>query len=208
MEELLGKTNSGEEIFMDDDAKEHVWGAHPDMNIEHIKEALKKVEFTRSADGSFCKTAVSIDLGRIIGKSGITEITDENKNEIVKVYRTDRKNTSNVLIGKEGDETSKIFIVVGYIPQANKSFLFTAAYGEDAPKEPNDPSIKDEEKEEAEEFFSKYVICCPNAKEQIDWDKTSKILNLDDKIKYSQYLEENEEIVGEPSAQNQDDIML
>lgn len=154
---FLARTASNKDVYIDAETMEHLQ-AH-NVSIAHIREAIAQTYFEPNPDGSFCKTAESIDLHKITGRDSLTEITLENQELVQSLYRINRDNPSNVIIG-EAPETTKLMVAYGFIP-GQGIMLFTACAGELAPPE----SDKD--------FWDKHALIC--SKDVIDWERSNSV---------------------------------
>ena len=157
--EFLARTASNVDVYIDEETMEHL-KAHSEVNIAHIREAISQTYFEPNSDGSFCKTSESIDLHKITGHDSLIEITSDNQELVQSLYRIDRDNPSNVIIG-EAPETTKLMVAYGQIPEQGV-MLFTACAGELAPPESD------------KEFWSKHALIC--SKDVIDWERSAEIL--------------------------------
>ena len=103
-------------------------------------------------------------MGRIVGKSSITTLKPED--QPVKLHRTGRDGDSNILFKNEKEDTSLVFIAMGYIPDQGV-YLFTAAFGPDAPREPFE-EMSPEERAVSEAFWNEHaIIVTPEEEDQI-----------------------------------------
>lgn len=172
----LARTASGQDIYIDANIVKHLLQAHRDLDMAHVVEAIGKMDYSGSPDGKFCRSVSTIDLGRPVGYSGVKELGLEDQPQLA--VRVGRERLSNVLVDQRGDETSKVFAVVGYIPK-DGSYLFTASYSVEAPREPRDPSIKTiSELAESTDYWNKHAICVSH--DEIDWKKTSQKLKFEE----------------------------
>lgn len=123
--------------------------AHANINLDYVKEALSKLNF----NGSFFIGA--IDLGRVIGKDTCVSVTPED--DVRLLYRKGRDGRTPIVLGKEAEDTT--LIVVGVCTDDDGlDTIFTAFYGQLAPKEPWDPRLRDEEREESEAFWASHAL--------------------------------------------------
>lgn len=163
----LATTQNGVDIAIDPETMEHL-KAHSNLDLDNIKEAIGKTTLEIPDVDSFCKNAVTVDLQRYVGRSGIKTIEAGDNDQWL--YRLNREGRSHVIImdRKRGDKTSKVFLVLGHIPDKG-NYLFTASYGEAAPMEPWDEHLPEEDKEASIEFWNTHAIVVLN--NEIDWGK-------------------------------------
>ena len=152
----LARTASNQDIYIDQQTYEHM-KAHPDVDIAHTVEAIGKIN-----DYNEQFRIGSVDLGRTIGKDRCIEVTDENKDSVKMAIRKGRDGQTPVLFEKDGFEpayTSKI--TLGMCKDDDgKHTIFTSFYGDLAPKEPWDKSLKGnpDKQAEAKDFWDNHAL--------------------------------------------------
>ena len=149
MKKLLAKSKNNKEVYICETTKEHM-KAHLDVNINHIKEAINKIDL----EGTFLIQEIS--LGRTIGKDKCIYVSKDRLDEVKFITRPNRKGTTP-MIKAEPDDTDLITIGA-CVDGDGKWTLFTAFYGKKAPKEPWDIKNEDELKE-SEQFWSCHALC-------------------------------------------------
>lgn len=150
---FLARTRSNENVFVSNKTLEHM-KAHPDVNLAHIVEAVGKLP---CAGEYFIK---AVDLGRVIGKDRCVAVTDDNKGKVQLRKRKGRAGNTPVLLAEDGFEfadTSKIVIGICR-PSDGRYTLFTAYYGDLAPKEPWDGSLTVGELAESTQFWASHAL--------------------------------------------------
>lgn len=148
MKKVVGMTANGFEVYVIVNDK-HM-EAHADATNELIAEAIQKVEYTPT----FWMN--SIDMGRIVGKDGCVEVTEND--DVRWICRTGRTIKSPVVFNKTPVDTN--YFTVGMCTDVDGLVtVFTAFPGLKAPKEPNDPNLREDEREESEKFWSTHAIC-------------------------------------------------
>ena len=166
--ELIAKTANDQDVYLNDETMEHILSAHPDMTKDLIAEAIEKIHFEHGTE--FTRHSEAVDMGRIVGKSSITTLKPED--QPVKLHRTGRDGDSNILFKNEKEDTNLVFIAMGYIPDQGV-YLFTAAFGPDAPREPFE-EMSPEERAVSEAFWNEHaIVVTPEEEDQIidDEDK-------------------------------------
>ena len=131
------KTACGGTINVSQKAKIHL-EAHPNV-FEHLREAIERIHFPVSRKKIECE----IDMGRLIGRSGVVKTVPVLGSERAKfALRANRKQPSRVSdTEKFGDETSRIVVIARPTPLETQYDLITAWIGTLAKKEPWDASI-------------------------------------------------------------------
>lgn len=161
MDIMLGATMNNIKIFVDEATLLHM-KAHSYAKLVHIKEALKRIHYSPPF------FIGSIDLGHIIGKSICVERCSEDDVEMV--FRKGKEGRTPIFItAKTPEETTKIVIWL-CTDEENKTRLVKAYYGELAPREPWDPCLTDDEREESEKFWSTHAIIDDSC--DIDWERS------------------------------------
>lgn len=144
----LATTATGVEVYIGEDTLKHL-EAHSDVKLEDVAEAIKAFDYVSPFRIGM------VDLGRVVGKNNCVEVSDGDK--VLHLHRKGRQGTTPIVFSKEAADTS--IVTVGVCKDDDgKDTLFTSYYGVLAPKEPWDRHLKDEERPEAEEFWSTHAI--------------------------------------------------
>ena len=147
MKELIATTVSNHNVyFIQND--QHML-AHSDVKIEHIREAVSQCSWQPPFG------FVTIDLGRPVGLTHL--ITTGPDDDIRFEARPGRETLSRMVYGRRPESTSLITIGI-CVDDDGLNTVFTAFYGELSPKEPSDPSLKEEEREESETFWATHAL--------------------------------------------------
>ena len=177
---FLARTANNEAIYINSNTIEHM-KAHPNVNMAHIIEAIGKID---NYDGKF--SIGPVDMGRTIGKDNCVEMMPSD--EIKYMYRNGREHTSPIAVGKSPVDTN--LLTVGICRDDDgKNTMFTAFYGQLAPKEPWDKSLTPAQKAESEQFWSTHaLVATPNSidlKRTAEYDIISKQLEnaLEDPVR-------------------------
>ena len=161
---LLATTTTNQEIYMDNESLEHM-KAHSDVDFEHIKEGISKIDNYNGAYGM-----IGVDLGHTIGYSNCVETPDRNK--VFTLKRAGRAIDTTTVFGIRPIETSIITIgLANDVKVDGKNKMFTAFYGPLAPKEPTDPTLSDAEREEAVKFWSKHALTLEKPDGNLDLER-------------------------------------
>lgn len=127
--------------------------AHEDVK-PILREAIKKA----IENGIRFETDVfvtTVDMGRIVGRSGIVKTTEADQIEYV--VREGRMYPSRCVRNRQGDETQCVTIVFRQTPARVK--LITAWVGVKACREPNDTTFETEElRQEAIQFWNQHAL--------------------------------------------------
>lgn len=126
--------------------------AHKDAadNKELLIEAVQKIVYTPPF------WMGTLDMGRIIGKDGCVEVTEED--DTCWACRPGRKLPSHLVFNKQPVDTQ--YFTVGMCTDDDGLVtIFTAFPGKMAPKEPTDPSLKDSDRAESEAFWATHALC-------------------------------------------------
>ena len=148
MKKLIGKTKNGLDVYVIL-ADEHML-AHKDATEELIAEAVSKVTY----EPTFWMG--SVEMGRIVGKDACVVTTDAD--DIRMMCRPGREIESRMVFNREPEDTT-LFTVGMCTDDDGLVTVFTSFPGLKAPKELNDPRLREEERAEAEEFWSKHALC-------------------------------------------------
>ena len=108
-----------------------------------------------------------INLGRTVGKDNCVEVQPGDNPKMM--YRRDREGQTPVLVYGKAADTSLINIGI-CLDDDGKHTMFTSFYGQLAPKEPWDKSLKPEEVQESQEFWSKHALVVTRF--DVDWERT------------------------------------
>lgn len=146
---FIAKTSNGIEVYMCESTYNHMM-AHPDVKMGDIKEGISKMSYKAPFQ------IKAVDLGRICGKDACIEIPAGMKPEMR--TRKGRQGKTPVFIsGVEAADTS--LITVGICKDDDgKDTVFTAFYGQLAPKEPWDQRLSDSERSESEKFWTSHAL--------------------------------------------------
>lgn len=144
---FLGNTKNGHEVYVI--VNNSHMEAHKDVSNELLAEAIQKVDYNPHF------WMGTIDLGRTIGKDACVEISEAD--DVRWVKRPGRDITSPVVFNKEPVDTSLLTIGI-CTDDDGKETVFTAFPGQKAPKEPNDPRLKDWERYESKLFWSTHAL--------------------------------------------------
>lgn len=149
MEKNLFLTKNGVSVLVSDKTMEHM-AAHQGVSMDDVVEAVSLINY----EGPF--QMEEVDLGRIVGKAGCVALLPGD--EVVFLYRKNRAGRTPFVMGREAQDTSKMVIGIcndrdnGDVPT-----LFTAFYGEKAPREPWD-AHSEEERTLSEAFWSSHAL--------------------------------------------------
>ena len=148
MKFCIGQTANGYNVFMEVN-NDHM-KAHADATHSLIAEAIQKIEYTPT----FWMN--SIDMGRIIGKDACVEVNEHD--DVREICRPGRTLPSRIVFNKQPMDTC--YFTIGMCTDNDGLVtIFTAFPGMKAPKETNDPNLKDYEREESERFWSTHALC-------------------------------------------------
>lgn len=146
---FIGTTGNGIEVYMCESTYEHML-AHPDVRMSDVKEAISKMSYKAPFQ------MAQVDLGRICGKDSCVEIPAGMKPEMR--TRKGRQGKTPVFIsGVEAADTSLLTIGI-CTDDDGKNTVFTAFYGQLAPKEPWDQRLSDSERSESEIFWNNHAL--------------------------------------------------
>ena len=130
------------------DTKAHM-EAHSDVEMAHVKEAIAEMEYNTPFQ------IKAVDLGKTIGTDSCVEISAQD--EVKMLQRKNRAGKTPVVFNRKAEATSQIVIGICHDDDGLET-LFTAFYGQLAPKEPWDPRLRDDEREESEKFWSTHAL--------------------------------------------------
>ena len=146
---FIGTTGNGFDVYMCESTYSHML-AHPDVQMDDIKEAISKIDYKAPFQ------MAQVDLGRICGKDACIEIP-AGMNPEMRTRKGRQGKTPVFLSGVEAADTS--ILTVGICKDDDgKDTLFTAFYGQLAPKEPWDTRLSDSERSEAESFWASHAL--------------------------------------------------
>lgn len=137
------------------DNKEIVVCGHP-HRLDLLEEAVSLVD---TKDRSYMMETV--DLNRVIGKDHY--VKTEKGDTCFFMERGNRGYKTRFVLNKDAPDTTKITVGIAMGdasdgPLEGKYILFTLFEGELAPKEPSDPRLKDEEREESEKAWATHAL--------------------------------------------------
>jgi hypothetical protein len=147
--EYLATTKNGVDVYADSYTLEHM-GAHTGVNMEHVKESIRAV----SMEGTFLRQ--SVDLGRPVGYDSCVEVT--NKDLVGHFFRNGRDGKTPIVFGRQPEPTTEGILGLCIDRPDGKATAWGYFYGKDAPKEPWDPRMRDEERQDAEQFWSTHAL--------------------------------------------------
>ena len=124
--------------------------AHKDVQEEHVKEAIAKIDH-HAPFGIY-----EVDLGRVVGTDICVETTADD--DVRLEYRVGRDILTRKVYGREPAPTTKMVVGICTDPDDELETVFTAYYGQLAPKELTDPRLTDEERPEAEAFWANHAL--------------------------------------------------
>lgn len=194
---FLAKTAAGADVYVGEETYEHM-KAHPDVSIDHIKEAIEKSDYS----GPF--KMENADLGRTIGKDNCVEIAPGDNVE--ELYRL-RRDGATPFVDKEPADTSKIVVGMA-LDDDGKHTMFTAFYGQLAPKEPWDKTLRPEEKAESEKFWSTHALAKDSAgnwKKGIDWERSQLEASKESALQKTKSAKSLDEIFDIARTESKDD---
>jgi hypothetical protein len=150
IKEKIGNSLDGKQVYIIPE-NSHM-EAHKTVKREHIAEAVSKV---RIGDRAFLMETV--DLGRTVGKNNCVQVPKTAETIVVLEKRKGRNYLSRMVYGMQPEDTSNITVGI-CLDDDGKFTIFTSFYGEVVPKELSDPSLKDEERPEAEAFWATHAL--------------------------------------------------
>ena len=146
---FIAKTSNNVDIYMCESTYEHML-AHPDVRMSDIKEAIMKTVYKAPFQ------IKAVDLGRICGKDACIEIPAGMKPEM-RIRKGRQGKTPVFISGVEAEDTTLLTIGI-CTDDDGKNTVFTAFYGQLAPKEPWDQRLSDSERSESEEFWTSHAL--------------------------------------------------
>lgn len=146
---FIGTTNNGIDVYMCESTYEHMM-AHPDVRMSDVKKAIMKTAYKAPFQ------IKSVDLGRICGKDACISIPAGMKPEM-RTRKGRQGKTPVFLTGVETADTSLLTLGI-CTDDDGKDTVFTAFYGQLAPKEPWDPRLSDSERAGAESFWNNHAL--------------------------------------------------
>ena len=162
---FLATTASGVDVYIEKETYDHMQ-AHPDVDLEVVKEAINKID-DLTADTPF--RMASTDMDRYIGEDNCIQI--QPSFHVQDLYRKNRDGKTPVVVDVWEDKTQHTTLVTtGICLDEGKHTMFTAFYGQLAPKEPWDSSLSPDAKAESEAFWSTHALAV--APDAIDWERS------------------------------------
>lgn len=150
MKEYVATTANGFKVYRIVNDVHMLAHKDADENKQLLAEAVEKVVYTNPF------WMETLDMGRIIGKDGCVEVTEED--DTCWACRPGRKLPSHLVFNKQPVETP--YFTVGMCTDNDGLVtIFTAFAGKKAPKEPLDPTLKEEERAESEAFWATHALC-------------------------------------------------
>lgn len=143
---LISRSVNAFKIFAIEDDQHML--AHP-VEEEHLVEAISRVEL-KPPFGFY-----TVDLGRVVGTTACVKTDDSD--DIRMECRPGRDLPSRLVYGREPEETTLLTVGICTDDDGLET-VFTAFYGEQAPKELSDPRLSDEERPEAEAFWATHAL--------------------------------------------------
>lgn len=164
----LVETKRGQKVFL---GYKFIMSKHSSTYISyaHVKEAISKCKTLIENRDS---TIVTVDLGRIVGKTYCIPITDENRSQVRMLYRQGKKGRTPVILNGPGKETSLVTMIITRDEKDWNLYRVCAAYyGMKGTKEPFDKHIKsEEERQECIDFWSNHALSL--SAKCIDWERS------------------------------------
>lgn len=160
MANIMGVTKNGVMVYDREVSHFHEEGG---LTAKLLLEAIFKIR------AKYGVTKATVDMGRIVGKTTCVPVTPDDN--IVYVYRKNRKGETPMVIGKEPEDCRKVTAVLLRKRGEKGAKLLTAYIGNGAPREPWDRSIKSEEEQmESDTFWCSHALIFD--KELVDWNRT------------------------------------
>ncbi len=145
---LLAVSATGAPVYVGEDTINHMT-AHSDVKMSDVAEAIKKLSYQAPF------FIGPVDLQRVIGANSCVEVTAQD--EVKMLRRKNRDGETPIVFNRQAEPTTQIVVGVCTDDDGLET-LFTAFYGQLAPKEPWDPRLKDEEREESEAFWRTHAL--------------------------------------------------
>ena len=159
---FIATTETGKAVYMCSDTYEHMM-AHPDVRIEDVKEAVERSDYV----GPF--KMASVNLGRTVGKDGCIRVPEGMTPHML--FRKGRDGKTPVFFEGEAEAADTSLVTIGICTDDDGlETVFTAFYGQLAPKEPWDPRQKEQERKESEEFWRSHALVV--SQDSIDLDRS------------------------------------
>lgn len=143
---IIARSVNAFEVFAIEDDQHML--AHP-VAEEHLKEAISRVEL-KPPFGFY-----TVDLGRVVGTTACVKTDDSD--DIRMECRLGRDLPSRMVYGREAEDTQLLTVGICTDDDGLET-VFTAFYGEMAPKELSDPRLSDAERPEAEAFWATHAL--------------------------------------------------
>lgn len=125
--------------------------AHSSVTEDLLMETIPKVSFKGT------KWMGTISMGRVIGESKLVAITSAD--DVREELRPGRRYPSRIVYGRRLEKTELLTIGLCIDSDDGLCTVFTAFPGPMAPKELMDPSLSEEERQEAEAFWRNHALC-------------------------------------------------
>jgi len=146
--EYLTDTADGEAVFLQPETKQHL-EAHSSISMEVIKSAIN---------------AISLYGTSFFMKTVNTEYTEETSlverkpgDNVQMLYRKGRMGKSPVILNAKRELTNRV--TIGICKENDSYYLFTAFFGEKAPREPWDCKTESE-RFESKKFWANHALIC------------------------------------------------
>lgn len=123
--------------------------AHASVQEKHLEEAIARIEL-RPPFGFY-----TVDLDHVVGATACVKTDDSDDVRIE--CRPGRDLPSRLVYDRKPEETSLLTVGICTDDDGLET-VFTAFYGELAPKELSDPRLTDEERPDAEAFWSTHAL--------------------------------------------------
>lgn len=124
--------------------------AHQNASDSLIAEAISKVEYTPPF------WMGTVNMGKVIGKDACVPVTEAD--DVRWICRPGRDIKSPIVFNRTPEDT-QMFTIGICKDDDGLNTVFTAFPGQKAPKEPNDPNLRDEERAESELFWGNHALC-------------------------------------------------
>lgn len=165
----LIETKRGQKVFL---GYKFIMSKHSSTYIkyDHVKEAISKCKTFIGDDKN--GYAITVDLGRTIGKTYCIPITDENRSQVRMLYRQGKKGRTPIILNGPGKETSLVTMVIVRDEKDRNLYRVCAAYyGMKGTREPFDKNIKsEEERQKCIDFWSNHALSL--SAKCIDWERS------------------------------------
>ena len=158
---VLGTTKDGKNVLISPGSHFH---DEDGITYELVSKALSVIE---AGDKSRIVSQVVFD--RPIGIDKCVETTPED--DVIMVFRKGRSGQTPMVRNRQPKETNKLQVIIKQDRRNPEYYYLATTYaGENAPREPWDPTLKTaEEKRESEDFWNKHALIYNE--DLIDWDR-------------------------------------